>query len=158
MQRLILLLLCACGIAAAQGGRQYVVSRTASLSSAAAVVTVQQPASGAASVVHFVGAYVYCSAACDVTLERNGTAATATATTPVSVNSSVPAAKSTAFYSSDVGTGSTIGTYSLPASGSQVLDLSAVYLYGSGTSKNVTVRTSAITGTVKIVIQFSEEQ
>lgn len=141
--------------ALAQG--EYVIVRASSPSSAAEVVTVQQPATSAYK-LNFVGAYFYCSVACEVTLERNGTAATATSSTPTPINSSYQAAKASGFYGSDVGTGTVIGKYTLAAGGSQVLDLAAIHITAQGTTNNLTLRTSSITGDVKIMIQFREDK
>lgn len=156
MKRLIALTLFVCSLGLAQT-REYVVPYTADLTATAAIVTVQQPASGGAGVVRFSGLYIYCSVACNFTLERTGTAATATAATPVPLNSTTTAARTTAFTASNVGSGTTLGTYSLLASTSKSFDLAGVALFGNGTAKNFTVRTNAITGTVQVVIQFKED-
>jgi hypothetical protein len=155
MKKLLTLLVCFAGFAFAQA--DYVALYEASLTSAASVVTVQAPASSAARIVRFVGAYIYCSVQCDVSLERDGTAATATALTPVGVSSQAPAAKTKAFRSSDVGVGTVIGKYTVPAGGTQVIDLTSVVIAGAGTGKNLTLRTASITGTARISIQFREE-
>lgn len=148
----VLLLLVSSAFAQAE----YVALYEANLSAAASVITVQSPATGAARSVRFVGAYVYCAAVCDVTLERDGTAATATAITPAAVSLSAPAAQTKAYRSSDVGAGTVIGKYTIPAGGTQVIDLgSAVILRAGG---NLSLRTSSITGIARIAIQFREDQ
>lgn len=153
MKVLFLLVMMAC---AAFAQADYVVMSEDSLTAAASVVTVQSPSSNAARVVRFVGAYVYCSVTCDVTLERNGTAATATSVTPVAVNASAPAAKTAAYKLSDVGAGTVIGKYTVPAGGTQVIDLASAAIMAPG--GNLSLRTSAITGGARIAIQFKEER
>jgi hypothetical protein len=156
MKRLLLLFACFAGLGLAQA--EYVALYDATLSGAASVVTVQAPATSAARTVRFTVAYVYCSVACDLTLERTGTAATATALAPAALNSTASTALTKAWRSSDVGAGTVIGKYSVPAGGTIVLDIKALTLSGAGTSKNLTLRTSAITGSAKVAIQFTEER
>ncbi len=136
--------------------QDYVLVREAALTATADAVTVQQPATDAARVVRFIGAYVYCSVDCAVTLERNGTAASATSATPAPVSSSAPAAKTTAFVASNAGAGTGLGKYTIPANGSLRVDLSALALFGPGTAKNVTVRVGSLTGTVKYILTWTE--
>ena len=148
---LLVLLVCALGVAA----QEYTVTKETTLSSSAEVITVQQPATGA-KIVRFVGAYIYSAGACGITLERTGTAATSTALTRVPLHESMAAATATAWYSSNVGTGTTLGKYLVPAGGSLTLDLTGLALYGNGTGKNVTIRTASCTGDAKIVLQWKE--
>ena len=139
-------------------GQDFVATKQTALTGAAEVITVQQPAASAKT-VRFVGAYVDCSAACSVTVERNGTAATTTSLSVAKVNpSSSQAATAVAFSSSNVGTGTVVATYSLTAGGSRIIDLSRVYMTGTGTGKNLTLRTSSITGIVNILVQWTEAQ
>lgn len=137
------------------GQLTYTVSKTTTLSSSAEVVTVQQPATGA-MVVKFISAYIDSTAACTITIERSGTAATTTSLTPVGLSSNQAAATTTAYYSSDVGTGSVMTRASIPAGGSIVVDLTRFTMSGNGTSKNLTVRTGTCSGTVDIVITYTE--
>ena len=146
-------------------GQDYVLTREVALSAAADAVTIQQPASDAARLVQFGGltatgemrgAYISCSAECSVTLEHSGTAATATTATP-SPLPGAPAAKTTAFVASDVGVGTVIGRYTIPASSQHVVGIGVV-LSGPGTGKNVTLRVASMTGTVKYTWVYSEEQ
>lgn len=153
MKRVSLFLL-AMGIS--YGQITYTASKTTALSGAAEVVTVQQAASSARN-VQFVSAFVDCTVACTVTIERNGTAATATALTPAPANPDASAAVATAWSGSNVGTGTVITRASIPAGGSLVVDLSRIYFTGSGAGKNLSVRTNSITGTVDIVITWTEK-
>ena len=155
MKRFLTLLLFSAGLTFAQSA--YVAYNEAVLAGTASVVTVQQPASNSARIVRFVAASLYCSAACDVTLERNGTAATTTALTPTPINTTTSAAKAKAFSASNVGAGTVLSKYSLVAGGTMVIDLAVMNLSGTGTTKNLTFRTSAITGTARITVQFNEE-
>src|SRR5574342_237649 len=99
------LLLCVfCSVSA--WGQVFIATKQTSLSGAAEVITVQQPASNAKT-VSFIGAYVDCSVACTITLERDGSAATATTLTPVALNSGT--ATATAWSGSDVGAGTVLG-------------------------------------------------
>lgn len=135
----------------------FTVAKQTSLSGAAEVITVQQPANGAFKRVVFVSGYVDCSVACVVTVERNGTAATSTLVTPGQVNPQLSVgATAQGFSSSNVGVGTVLSKISLAASGQTVFDLSDFVLTGRDNTQNVTIRTSSITGTVDIVIKWRE--
>lgn len=136
-------------------GQGFVVQKTTSLSGAAEVITVQQPATGSRRVL-FNAAYVDCSVACTVTLERSGTPATATALTVNRINAGETAPSVLAFSGSDVGAGTVLSVISLSAGGSTVIDLTAMKWEKGTTTTNMSLRTSSITGTVHITIQFSE--
>lgn len=138
------------------GQTSYVLQKSTSLSSAAEVITLQQPTTGA-KYVELKSAYVDCSAACTLTVERNGLAATTTTLNTAPVNTEDAASKVKGFYSSNVGVGTVLSVVSLPASGSVVFDLSAIHLRAvNDPGQNFTIRTSSITGAVNIVIQFTE--
>lgn len=133
----------------------YSVNKTTVLSAAAEVITVQQPVT-AATVVRFVGIYIDSTAAVNITVERNGTAASATSLAVNNVNPGEQIATTGAYSSSNVGAGTVITRMSIPAGGAGIIDLSKVAMIGSGTNKNLTIRTSSITGTVNIVISYYE--
>lgn len=153
MRLLFALFAIALGCIAQPTRYEYVVHYTYSLSSAAAVTTLQQPSTGGKR-VEFKTAYVECSVACTVTVERDGTAATATALTPTKVNAFAPTAAFNAFRNSDVGSGTALSpAYSVPAGGSIAIDLSGVFMEGSGTGINVSLRTNSVTGTVKQIVK-----
>jgi len=153
--KLSILMLLASGTFAQQLDPLYAVIREVTLPNAAAVVTVQQPATGAARVV-FDKALIYCSVACTVTPERDGTAATTTAQSVVALSHGSPASVTTAFVSSNVGTGTQVGPAIVLAAGEKaVIDLPFMMLT-SGTNVNFTLRTNAITGDVKIMIRWRE--
>lgn len=140
--------------------QSYVVSKSASLSSAASVVTVQNTATNT-RVVRITGAYVYCSIACSFTVERNGTAATGTALSVYGLSPSSPAAVVTAYHTSDVGSGTVLETFNVPAASSRSIPFldekgAGMIILPQGTSNNFTIRTSSISGTADIVISFTE--
>ncbi len=132
---------------------------TLSVSGSAKACTVQQPASGARN-VQLVAAYVHSTVAVSLTQERNGTAATTTAVTEASVNPELNVTNTVnGFTDSDVGVGTVIAgsaSIKVPADGYVVLDLQDIQMRGAGTTKNYTIRTSAVTGTVTIVITWRE--
>lgn len=120
--------------------------------------TVQQPATGART-VQFVEAYVATAAATDLTFTCNGTAATATAVTPVANNPAVlGASAATAWKSSDVGAGTACGPTIpiLSANTGTTLSIGDYQLAGNGTAKNFTVAASSMTGRIVIVIKWRE--
>lgn len=156
---LILSLLCV-GVVGAQNAKRnnrvFVRDSDAALSSAALDVTVQQPASGS-KWVFFEVAEVYCSVACVVTISRDGTAASATAATEVSVNGGyTPAA--TAFIDSDAGAGTTLNVINVSAGSTITVDLDGLFLEPNDTTtNNLTVQTDAISGSASIFIRWREE-
>ena len=129
--------------------------RAVTLAAAAEVVTVQQPASGSKTTV-FEFADVYWAVVCEVTLERDGTAATGTAITAVGLgftSSNV----TNAFHTSDVGAGTVIKVFVLAAGETISIDLNGVVMQGDSTAVNLTFRTNSITGDVKIWVRWREE-
>jgi len=136
----------------------YVVQKTTALTTAAEVITIQQPSSSAKT-VEFQTAYVDCSVACTLTLERNGNAATTTLQTPTPVNAGDGASSVKAYNTSNVGVGTVLSVVSLPASGSVTYDLTKLKLRQmNDPGQNFTIRTSSITGTVNITVLFQERQ
>lgn len=134
----------------------YSVTKQTALSGAAEKITIQSPAAATNRLIKFVSAYADCSVPCNLTLALNGTNATATALTINKLDTSTSAAISLAFSSSDVGTGTSVGTYSLPAGGWITIDLSGIIFPPNTTGKNLTLSTDTISGTVNIIIKFQE--
>src|ERR1700738_1039313 len=140
----------------------YIVFREdTGLSNAASVVTIQQPATNPASVSFYTpaqggSASVYCSVACVVTLERDGTAATSTSATPIPVSHGTPAAVTTAYVASNVGVGTILNRIPVAAGQTVNPDLSSLKMYAAGTGVNLTLRTNSITGDVKILMKWRE--
>jgi hypothetical protein len=138
--------------------RLYATYQEFTLSTSAAVLTVQQPTSAPRQIT-FEGAVIYCSVACVPSLEINGTVATVTAVTPIKMDSRAPAATSTAYTGSDSTGGAVVGKYSVSAGGQIGITKSGLTLgVGSGVHQNVTIRTDAISGTVHILLMWSEPQ
>lgn len=129
-----------------------------SLSSAATAATLQQPATNAKSVA-LQWASVYCSAACVATQSITGTAATATAGTPVAVPGNVAGAAVATFWTaSNAGSGTTIAVDNIPAGGTFTFDLSKIRLPAFGTTSNYTISIASVTATVNIKIAHGELQ
>lgn len=138
--------------------RLYAVYQEFTLSTSAAVLTVQQPTSAPRQIT-FEGAVVYCSVACVPSLEINGTVATVTGVTPVKLDTRGSAATSTAYTGSDSTGGTVIGKYSVAAGQQLGITKSGLTLgVGSGVHQNVTIRTDAISGTARILLMWSEPQ
>lgn len=167
-RRLLLLVSLSAGLALAQTpssfDKTFFVTKTTSLSGAAEVITVQHaaPAAGppptSAKTVQFISAYLYCSVACTVTLERNGTAATTTTLAIAAVNPknlNVQTTTSTAYSSSNVGTGTVVSTYQIVAGGCISLDMTLSQLM-SNVADNLTFRTNSITGTFQMQLMWYE--
>lgn len=94
---------------------------------------------------------MYASAATTITLERSGTAPTATAGTVVSMNPKlVSSTNCTAWTASNVGTGTVINTYDL-SGGFISLDGSQFQL-PSQLEDNITLRSNSVTATVVLQI------
>ena len=152
-----ILLVAACLMALAQPqAGLYCAAKTTALTGAAEVITIQQPATGSRSVA-FRGASIYSSVEAALTLERDGTAASSTTLAVVKLNASADTATATAWSSSNVGAGTTLSAYTVPAGGTLVLDLGGIWMLGDGTAKNLTLRTASITGTVKINVCWQEQ-
>ena len=140
--------------------RLYGAYTSATPSTAAVVVTIQQPATVAARrQIQFEGAVLYCSVACSIGLEADGTAATATTGTTTKLDTRAPIAASGVFTGSDVGSGTVLNVYEL-AAGQQINVTKTGLLLGvdTGTRHNLTFRTNSISGTVHVLIMWSEPQ
>lgn len=135
---------------------KYVVYKETTLSSTAEVITIQQPASGA-KIVNFTDAFIYCSVACNPQVEINGSGATTTALAVIAEGSALPASPTTAFSASNVGGGTIVGKFSITAGNTYPIDLIGVQLQGNSTAKNITIRTDAISGTVRIQFRWIEQ-
>lgn len=157
--KVLLVILLAASVASAQGlriteGPRFSVYKATTLSSASEAVTIQQPASGGRT-VNFDTALLYCSVACSVELERDGTAATGTALTPVVLTFGTATAD--AFHTSDVGNGSTVTEYNVSAGETLGIDLRGIRMTGNGTGQNLTFRTNTISGDVRITVVWREQ-
>lgn len=155
--KLLLILLGALSCMAQPFDARYTIIKTTSLSGAVEKLTVQQPASGAKR-VRFTYASVYCSAACTVTMSRDGTAATGTSLPPVALSGHYAASVATGWHTSDAGAGTTLSpAYAIASGATQTFDLSGIELAGNGTTTNFSIATNSVTATVRIQIVWREE-
>lgn len=132
------------------GAGTYMVTRTATLSNGAETVTAHLP-STATSSVKFDGVSIYSSASCTFTVERDGAVPTTTATTVVKINAQDGAAQAVVFHTSNVGSGTTIGT--VVVSGSTGLDYRDK---GLVPGENLSVKTTGCTATITIIVKWYE--
>ncbi len=123
-----------------------------------ALVTIQQPASGAKQ-VNFVSARIFCEVATVVTLSIGGTAATALDESAAirDLTQRSQAALAEAYGDSDVGAGSVVSIHDVAALGVLVLDLSGHVFDGGTGATNLTISTDDVTGFVRITIVWEEQ-
>ncbi len=167
MKKLIIALLMSVAALCAQQNINYIASTgNVSLSSAATAATLQQPATNSLPVSFPkstdggsppVGASVYCSVACVATISRNGTAASATASTVVNINPNEPPAIITFYTASNSTPGQTLAVFNIGAGGLQSIDLGALKLGAGGNVVNLTISIASITGTVNITFYPVEQ-
>ena len=153
MKRLLLLAFCPIVLLAQLG--TYTVSQKDTLSGTASVVTVQILDTDSVR-VGLESASIYCSVSCEFTAEINGTKATATTLTPAVTNAQDPASGIHAFRSSDVGAGTVLSRFVVPAGGTLTLDLRSVGLDRRSATQNFSIRTAAISGGAIINIKWKE--
>lgn len=151
MKKIAILLMLAASVFAQRRGT-YAIEQKTALVAAAETITVQLPSSTGRT-AGFESASVYCSVQCEITFERDGTAATATAITVQKVNSSDATATATAYRSSNVGTSTVIGRDIVTAGTTASYDLKNKGLLAG---QNFTIRTASITGTVIISVLWQE--
>jgi hypothetical protein len=130
----------------------YGYQKVSALTAAAETVTIFLPTTQPGRQVLFVGATVYCSVACTFTVERDGTTPTATAGTAVELNGGM-AATAIPYHTSNVSTTTTIKNYDVTPTQELSIDLLDKSLVPG---KSLTIRTNAITGTVRIYIHWRE--
>lgn len=133
------------------GSGVYTYEKSTTLSSAAETVTIHLP-TGSNGTVKFLGASVYSSVATSFTLERDGSAPTATAVTPAEMNGGATG-EARAYHTSNVGSSTTIKTYNVFAADEKRIDLPEK---GLTAGQNLTIRTASMTGSVRIFIQWME--
>lgn len=153
MKTLLLCLVSACAFAQAP---TFAVFRESTLAGAGEALTLQQPSSSAKDTLP-QSAALYCSVACTVTLEINGTAASSTAGTVVDLLGQSNTSTTTAWVASDVGTGTTVAKYVIAAGSTYVVDLTGIRLRGSNTAKNMSLRVNSITGDFKALVTFRNQ-
>jgi hypothetical protein len=131
---------------------------TASLSGTASVVTIQHTIYDQ-KIVQFKSAYLYCSAATIIDLEKNGTTATTTVGTITAVNPNTPrvqTAQARAYRSSNVGVGTVLQEYQLSAGMGMSIDLTNIRL-DSALASNLSFRTNSTTASCTIGITWFEQ-
>lgn len=136
---------------------RFVVSKTTTLAASTEKVTIQNVAQ---TKVVFEGVDVRCSAACTITFSQNGTSATTTVISQgtsgfVSTNGRITASSS-AYSSSNVGSGVTLKVFSMEAAGTFSFDCSKLTLNG-GRPGNLSVGIGSMSGDVTIQITFVED-
>lgn len=152
MKRVLLVILTV-SLLLAQGRGVYTYEKATTLSAAAEVVTVHL-ASGSQRTVQFIAATVYCSVACTATMERNGTAPTATVgAVSTDWGGGSIAASAVPYYSSNVGSPTVGKTYNIAAGEEKPIDMVNV---GLRAGQNITLRTSSITGNARIFFEWRE--
>lgn len=132
----------------------YSYFREVTLSASTDRLTVQQPTT-VIRTANFVGASIYCSVACTITMDRSGGIATSTAAIPTKVNPPAAAPTIVVFTASNGSAGTTINKYVLSAGQTLPIDLSAISL--DVTNSNLSFTTSSITGDVKIFLMWREQ-
>lgn len=141
--------------AAANAQVFFTAAKQTSLTATAEVVTIQQSTTGAKT-VNFSGAYFDCSVACTVTLERSGSLATSTTLAIKELNHEGATSTLTAWSSSNSSGGNVIGNYNCGGECHMSIDLSKIVFTRANTNDNLTIRSSAITGTFSVVFLWSE--
>lgn len=156
LSRITLLVVC---LAGALLGQDYTLRYAVDKSGAAAVATIQQPASDA-RVFRFQEVTISLTAATTVTIERDCT--TPASATPQELQAVNPThattnAKARGYVDSDA-SGCTVvhGPINVPANTPVTIGLSRHFLAGNGTTRNLTVRTGSITATGSINIGGQE--
>lgn len=136
--------------------RKYYYQETFSLSGEVFSVTVQQPSTSPRP-IQFTGAQVRCTAEVTVTLEKNGTAASNTATTSQVLDGRARSSTSVVYTDSDVGDGTDIVVDKAVANELLVFTGSGLYIPASvGTQGNFTLKSNSITASCYVYIQWEE--
>lgn len=134
----------------------YTLTKVTTLAGAAEVLTIQLPAAPTKN-VHMQKVTLQATVSCDVTIERDGTAATTTAQTPTPVLASTPASGAAGFNTSNVGAGTVRQKIRLPANGLPIdVDLSDMWIMAAALTGNISFRSSSITGDVLMTVFFGE--
>ena len=119
-------------------------------------ITVQKPTTSN-RVIRPQFFWCHSTAANTCTFEVRGTAATTTALAIAALTGA--SATATSYSASNVGAGTVVAVYEVPAGGQGVtVDLSRVALAGSPATENLTVKPGNITGTVKVLICWEEQR
>jgi len=152
MKRLLILMLFAVTAFGQNARGIYTAEWSQALVAAAQTITVQLPTTAGVRNAQMDSAAVYCSVQCEITVERNGTAATATAVASRVVTGNATST-AIAYRSSNVGVGTVLSRLVVPTGGTMQLDLKDIGLLAG---QNVSIRTAAITGTAIINVKWRE--
>lgn len=157
MKKLFIIFLFCISLKAADQVGAYIAYDSVSLTSAAEKLTIQQVANSTRD-IQLVSATMWCSVSTTFTLSRTGTAATTTTLAPTILNTQTATPQAKLYKASNVGTGTVIRTYNFNTGSSDiVIDLTNfLLLRTSGTTANVTLSTSSITGTCILTIVWNE--
>jgi hypothetical protein len=153
MRKLLTLVLLFAAVLMAQSARGiYSYEISAALAPGAQVVTVQIPTGTVVRNAKMDSAAVYCSVQCEITVERNGALATATAGTVRTITGNVtPIAR--VYRASNVGVGTVLSRLIVPAGATIIVDMADIGIFAG---QNATVRTASITGTTILVVKWRE--
>ncbi len=152
MKTLLLLLLLVTAALFADGNF-YTASYSSILSGTTDAMTIQLPNNSTRD-VHFLSAWVRCSAACKFTISQGGARATTTTLATTALNGALPS-QATAWSASNAGAGTTIGTYSLEAAGTYAVDLTKFQLT-KGPANTLTIAIATFTGTWQPAAHWNE--
>lgn len=137
-----------------KNGSYYSAFWETTLAGTPGVLTIQLPARSGQK-LHLQSVNVLMPQDGDVTIERNGTAATATSMTAVGLNTSL-SPTATVYRNSDVGVGTVVTKVSM-TTGNNYGDLTtSVLAAGQATVQNFTVRTGNLTGVLRITLFWAE--
>jgi len=154
MRRMLIVFLFALTCFAQSG--TYVVLQKSVLSSTTEAVTIQLPATATRNVdfgLPDTGVSIYCSAACEITVDRNGTLATTTAIAVGKLRSIYATLQSAAYRSSNAGVGTEIANIVVPAGGTFPLGLADFALKAG---ENLNIRIASVSATVIITAKYRE--
>jgi hypothetical protein len=123
----------------------------------AEVITIQIPKASVKR-LQFAELFIYCEQDIDVTLEQNGGSATQTAYTSTVINGVGATAVATPYYSSNTTGGTTIDKFSVYGGLGVILNLREINLRAGQTQpQNLTIRTTAFTGAIRVRVEWMEQ-
>lgn len=136
---------------------RFIAGNSYSLTSAPAYFTLQLPANSQKR-IYLVAASVECPSSCTVTQDLNGNAADTTEITPTRISGENFTPTLDVYAPSNAGFGTNLSTLTVPATTPYPLDLSSVTFEAlKSTVQTYSIRTSAVTGTVRIYAIWAEQ-
>jgi hypothetical protein len=133
--------------------RVYSVFKETSLAAASEAVTIRVPSNTNKS-AFILDANLYCSVACVVTVESNGTYSSGTTITPTKGRTSWPASEMLATHSTSISSTTTRASFTLAAGEKLPLDFRGTFLTDAADA--ITFRTNSITGTFSVLVRYEE--